>query len=70
MMPALQLFGAGREEAHLCRCRRLPRGKSGFDDHQFHRSAVRWPCAVRSTRGSVDEVVLGSAGNRMFVCSN
>lgn len=39
MMPALQLFGAGRE-AHLCGAAVYPRGKSRFRRSPVHRSAV------------------------------
>lgn len=40
MMPALQLFGAGRGEAHLCGAAVYPRGKPRFRRSPVHRSAV------------------------------
>ncbi|PWC14038.1 alpha-D-ribose 1-methylphosphonate 5-phosphate C-P-lyase PhnJ [Brenneria corticis] len=71
MMPALQLFGAGREK----RIYALPpftKVKSlDFEDHPF--SVQQWdePCALCGSRHSfLDEVVLDDRGNRMFVCSD
>ncbi|KAA8999018.1 alpha-D-ribose 1-methylphosphonate 5-phosphate C-P-lyase PhnJ [Affinibrenneria salicis] len=71
MMPALQLFGAGREK----RIYALPpftRVKSlDFEDYPF--SVQRWdePCALCGSRRSyLDEVVLDDQGTRMFVCSD
>ena len=65
MMPALQLFGAGREK-------RIYAVESlDFDDHPF--TVQQWdePCAIcGSTHSYLDEVVLDDAGNRMFVCSD
>ncbi|XNM58081.1 alpha-D-ribose 1-methylphosphonate 5-phosphate C-P-lyase PhnJ [Escherichia coli] len=70
MMPALQLFGAGRE-AHLCGAAVYHRGKSRFRRspttvQQWDRHAP----SAGSTHSYLDEVVLDDAGNRMFVCSN
>ncbi|WP_213991797.1 alpha-D-ribose 1-methylphosphonate 5-phosphate C-P-lyase PhnJ [Sodalis sp. dw_96] len=71
MMPALQLFGAGREK----RIYALPpftRVESlDFDDHPF--TVQKWdePCAICGSRHSyLDEVVLDDLGNRMFICSD
>lgn len=71
MMPALQLFGAGREK----RIYALPPFTKvvslDFDDHPF--SIQRWPqpCALCGSRHSyLDEVVLDDLGNRMFICSD
>ena len=69
--PALQLFGAGREQ----RIYALPPFTKvvslDFDDHPF--TVQRWdePCAIcGSTHSYLDEVVLDDSGKRMFVCSD
>lgn len=71
MMPALQLFGAGREK----RIYALPpytRVESlDFDDYPF--TVQQWdePCAICGSRTSfLDEVVIDDNGERMFVCSD
>jgi alpha-D-ribose 1-methylphosphonate 5-phosphate C-P lyase len=70
-MPALQLFGAGREK----RIYAIPpytRVESlDFDDHPF--TVQRWsePCALcGGTDSYLDEVVVDDRGGRMFVCSD
>ncbi len=71
MMPALQLFGAGREK-RIYAVPPFTRVESlDFDDHPF--TVQQWdePCAIcGSTHSYLDEVVLDDAGNRMFVCSD
>ncbi len=69
--PALQLFGAGREQ----RIYALPpytQVKSlDFEDHPF--SIQKWeePCALCGSRGTyLDEIILDDKGKRMFVCSD
>ncbi len=70
-MPALQLFGAGREKRiyaipPFTRVRSLD-----FDDHPF--TVQRWDarCALCDAPDSfLDEVVLDDRGARMFVCSD
>jgi len=71
MMPALQLFGAGREK----RIYAVPPYTSveslAFDDHPF--SVQQWDetCALCGASDSfLDEVVIDDNGNRMFVCSD
>ena len=69
--PALQLFGAGREQ----RIYALPpftRVVSlDFDDHPFQASKAAHDCDLCAACGSyLDEVILDDAGNRMFVCSD
>jgi alpha-D-ribose 1-methylphosphonate 5-phosphate C-P lyase len=71
MMPALQLFGAGREKRIYAvppytRVRSLD-----FDDHPFR--PIRAPhacelCGVRDTY--LDEVLTDDKGGRIFVCSD
>ncbi|MGV6345857.1 alpha-D-ribose 1-methylphosphonate 5-phosphate C-P-lyase PhnJ [Escherichia coli] len=71
VMPALQLFGAGREK-RIYAVPPFTRVESlDFDDHPF--TVQQWdePCAIcGSTHSYLDEVVLDDAGNRMFVCSD
>ena len=71
MMPALQLFGAGREK----RIYAIPPYTSvrslDFDDHPFR--AVRAPhvCGLcGATDSYLDEVVTDDTGGRLFVCSD
>lgn len=70
-MPALQLFGAGREKRIYAvppytRVRSLD-----FDDHPFAPQSWDRPCAFcGSTDTYLDEVVVDNAGGRMFVCSD
>ncbi len=72
MMPALQLFGAGREKNVSTRCRPIPQSKASIST--ITRLACReWdePCAICGSRHSyLDEVVLDDSGQRMFVCSD
>lgn len=70
-MPALQLFGAGREK----RIYAIPpytKVKSlDFDDHPFE--IQKWDdcCALCGAKDSyLDEVVMDDEGGRMFVCSD
>jgi len=70
-MPALQLFGAGREK----RIYAIPpytKVKSlDFDDHPFE--VQRWDgcCGLcGATDSYLDEVILDDQGERMFVCSD
>ncbi len=70
-MPALQLFGAGREK----RIYAIPPFTSvkslDFEDHPF--TVQKWdqPCALCGARDSyLDEVITDDHGSRMFVCSD
>ena len=70
-MPALQLFGAGREK----RIYAIPPFTSvkslDFEDHPF--TIQRWsePCALCGAADSyLDEVITDDKGGRMFVCSD
>lgn len=70
-MPAIQLFGAGREQ----RIYALPpysRVKSlDFEDHPFDPSKAPHACALCGALDSyLDEVILDDSGRRMFVCSD
>lgn len=69
--PAIQLFGAGREQ----RIYALPpytRVESlDFADHPFEPSKADHPCGLcGSTDSYLDEVITDDAGGRMFVCSD
>jgi len=70
-MPALQLFGAGREQ----RIYAVPPYTSvkslDFEDHPF--SVQKWSsnCALCGAEDSyLDEVIIDDAGGRLFVCSD
>jgi len=70
-MPALQLFGAGREK----RIYALPpytRVKSlDFEDHPFHPGRAEQTCELCGASDSyLDEIVIDDQGGRMFACSD
>ena len=70
-MPALQLFGAGREK----RIYAIPPYTSvrslDFDDHPFRLTRAPHRCALCGSDTSyLDEVVTDDSGSRMFVCSD
>jgi alpha-D-ribose 1-methylphosphonate 5-phosphate C-P lyase len=70
-MPAIQLFGAGREQ----RIYALPPYTSvvslDFEDHPFDPSKAPHPCGLCAAQDSyLDEVIVDDAGGRMFVCSD
>ena len=69
--PAIQLFGAGREQ----RIYALPPWTQAvsldFEDHSFTPSKAAHDCDLCGARGSyLDEVITDDAGGRMFVCSD
>ena len=70
-MPALQLFGAGREK----RIYAIPPYTSvkslDFEDHPFTIQSWSEPCALCNAKDSyLDEVIINDKGGRMFVCSD
>ena len=71
MMPALQLFGAGREKRvyaipPFTRVRSLD-----FEDHPFTVQSWDKPCELCGSRLSyLDEVIVDDHGARIFVCSD
>jgi alpha-D-ribose 1-methylphosphonate 5-phosphate C-P lyase len=71
MMPALQLFGAGREK-RIYAVPPFTRVKSlDFDDHPFTVQSWDTPCAFcSSTLSYLDEVITDDRGGRMFICSD
>jgi alpha-D-ribose 1-methylphosphonate 5-phosphate C-P lyase len=71
MMPALQLFGAGREK----RIYAIPpytKVKSlDFEDHPFTIQKWDQPCGICGSKLSyLDEVIVDDKGSRLFVCSD
>ncbi|WP_172331962.1 alpha-D-ribose 1-methylphosphonate 5-phosphate C-P-lyase PhnJ [Mangrovicoccus sp. HB161399] len=69
--PAIQLFGAGREQ----RIHALPPYTNvvslDFEDHPFEASKPEHPCALcGATESYLDEVITDDRGTRMFVCSD
>ena len=71
MNPALQLFGAGREQ----RVYAVPPYTSvrslDFEDHPFSVDVWDQPCALCGAGDTyLDEIVLDDGGGRMFVCSD
>ncbi len=69
--PAIQLFGAGREQ----RIYALPPYTTvrclDFEDHPFTASKPDQGCAICGSRVSyLDEVITDDAGGRMYVCSD
>jgi alpha-D-ribose 1-methylphosphonate 5-phosphate C-P lyase len=71
MSPALQLFGAGREQRIYALPPYTRVVSLDFDDHPFARTRFEKPCALCGARDSyLDEVIIDDAGGRMFVCSD
>jgi alpha-D-ribose 1-methylphosphonate 5-phosphate C-P lyase len=69
--PAIQLFGAGREQ----RIYALPPWSKvvslDFDDHPFSASKAPYDCDLCGASQSYqDEVIIDDQGGRMFVCSD
>ncbi|MGI8488084.1 alpha-D-ribose 1-methylphosphonate 5-phosphate C-P-lyase PhnJ [Pectobacterium sp. S5] len=70
-MPALQLFGAGREKRIYALPPYCDVKSLDFDDHPF--CVQRWdqPCALCGSHDSyLDEIVIDDEGSRLFVCSD
>jgi alpha-D-ribose 1-methylphosphonate 5-phosphate C-P lyase len=71
MIPALQLFGAGREKRIYAIPPWTEVRSLDFEDKPF--TVQRWdePCALCGCGDSyLDEVIIDDAGGRMFVCSD
>lgn len=70
-MPALQLFGAGREKRIYAVPPYTEVRSLDFEDHPFRPIRAPHACALCGSRESyLDEVVTDDAGGRMFVCSD
>ncbi|MDO5659026.1 MAG: alpha-D-ribose 1-methylphosphonate 5-phosphate C-P-lyase PhnJ, partial [Paracoccus sp. (in: a-proteobacteria)] len=71
MNPAIQLFGAGREQRIYALPPYTPVESLDFEDHPFDPSKAEGACAIcGSAESYLDEVITDDAGGRMFVCSD
>lgn len=69
--PAIQLFGAGREQRIYALPPHTRVVSLDFEDHPFEPSKPQASCALCGAADSyLDEVVTDDAGGRMFVCSD
>jgi alpha-D-ribose 1-methylphosphonate 5-phosphate C-P lyase len=69
--PALQLFGAGREQRIYAVPPHTAVVSLDFEDHPFDPSKAPHACDLCGDGGSyLDEVITDDAGGRMFVCSD
>ncbi len=69
--PAIQLFGAGREQRIYALPPYTKVVSLDFDDHPFEASKADHPCALcGATTTYLDEVITDDKGGRMFVCSD
>lgn len=69
--PAIQLFGAGREQRIYALPPYTQVVSLDFEDHPFEASKPDHPCALCGADNSyLDEVITDDAGSRMFVCSD
>jgi alpha-D-ribose 1-methylphosphonate 5-phosphate C-P lyase len=71
MMPALQLFGAGREKRLYAVPPYTRVASLDFDDHPFRTTRAPHVCGLCASPDSyLDEVVTDDKGGRLFVCSD
>jgi alpha-D-ribose 1-methylphosphonate 5-phosphate C-P lyase len=69
--PALQLFGAGREQRIYALPPHTDVVSLDFDDHPFVASKPDHDCDLCAASASyLDEVITDDQGGRMFVCSD
>jgi alpha-D-ribose 1-methylphosphonate 5-phosphate C-P lyase len=69
--PAIQLFGAGREQRIYALPPHTQVVSLDFEDHPFDPSKADAPCALCGAQTSyLDEIITDDAGGRMFVCSD
>jgi len=69
--PAIQLFGAGREQRIYALPPYTQVVSLDFDDHPFVAGKADHACDLCGATGSyLDEVIMDDAGGRMFVCSD
>ena len=70
-MPAIQLFGAGREQRIYALPPYTQVVSLDFEDHPFEASKADHPCGLcGATDSYLDEVITDDQGGRMFVCSD
>ncbi|HSU07274.1 MAG TPA: alpha-D-ribose 1-methylphosphonate 5-phosphate C-P-lyase PhnJ, partial [Acetobacteraceae bacterium] len=71
MMPALQLFGAGREKRIYAIPPYTDVRSLDFEDYPFRAGRAPHACSLcGATDSYLDEVVMDNRGRRMFVCSD
>ena len=71
MMPALQLFGAGREKRIYAIPPYTPVRSLDFEDHPFEVQRWEHACALCGSQVSfLDEMIVDDDGKRLFVCSD
>lgn len=69
--PAIQLFGAGREQRIYALPPYTQVVSLDFDDHPFQASKAQHECTICGAEDSyLDEVITDDAGGRIFVCSD
>jgi len=69
--PALQLFGAGREQRIYAIPPHARVVSLDFEDHPFDPAKAPHDCALCGAEDSyLDEVIMDDAGRRMYVCSD
>src|SRR6056297_2742203 len=69
--PAIQLFGAGREQRIYALPPYTRVVSLDFEDHPFEATKADHPCGLCGAADSyLDEVIVDDAGGRMFVCSD
>jgi alpha-D-ribose 1-methylphosphonate 5-phosphate C-P lyase len=70
-MPALQLFGAGREKRIYAVPPYTHVESLAFEDYPFHAGRAEARCALCDAADTyLDEIVTDDSGTRMFVCSD
>jgi len=70
-MPALQLFGAGREKRIYAVPPYTKVQSLDFEDHPFQPVRADGTCALCGSQDSyLDEIVTDDRGGRMFICSD
>lgn len=70
-MPAIQLFGAGREQRIYALPPYTKVVSLDFEDHPFDPSKADHPCGLCGAEDSyLDEVIVDDEGGRLFVCSD
>ena len=70
-MPAIQLFGAGREQRIYALPPYTQVVSLDFEDHPFEASRADHPCGLCGAEDSyLDELITDDAGGRLFVCSD
>ena len=70
-LPALQLFGAGREKRIYAVPPHTEVKSLDFEDHPFRAETVAQACAFCGAESSFkDEIIVDNQGNRLFVCSD